>query len=74
MPDAGGLFCLPVYRIVETREGPVKKLLLGLVVAFAAFYLFTQPVGAAEAIKGAAAAVGVAFESIIEFITALIRG
>jgi hypothetical protein len=44
---------------------------MGLVVAFAAFYLFTQPVSAAEAIRNAAAAVGVAFESIIEFITAL---
>ena len=49
----------------------MKKLLLGLVIAFAAFYLLTQPSGAAEAIKGAAAAVGVAFESIIEFLTAL---
>ncbi len=49
----------------------MKKVLIGLVVAFAAFYLFTQPVGAAEAIKGAASAVGVAFESLIDFLTAL---
>jgi hypothetical protein len=49
----------------------MKKVLVGLVIAFAAFYLMTQPAGAAEAIKGAAAGVGVAFESIIEFLTAL---
>lgn len=49
----------------------MKKILLGLVIAFAAFYLVTQPAGAADAIKGAAAAVGVAFESIIRFLTAL---
>ena len=49
----------------------MKKVLVGLVVAFAAFYLITQPADAADAIKGAASAVGVAFESIIEFLTAL---
>ncbi len=52
-------------------ENSVKKVLTGLVVAFAAFYLFTQPVGAADAIRGAAAGVQTAFESIIRFITAL---
>jgi len=54
-----------------TKESTMKKLLLGLVVAFAAFYLFTQPVGAADAIKGAAAAVGDGFEALIRFLTAL---
>jgi hypothetical protein len=49
----------------------MKKLLIGLVVAFAAFYLFTQPVGAADAIKGAAAAVVDGFEAVIQFLTAL---
>ena len=49
----------------------MKKVLVGLVIAFAAFYLLTQPAGAAEAIKGAASAVGVAFESLISFFTAL---
>lgn len=49
----------------------MKKVLIGLVVAFAAFYLFTQPVGAADAIKGAAAAVGDGFEALIQFLTAL---
>jgi multisubunit Na+/H+ antiporter MnhE subunit len=54
-------------------EFRVRKLLIGLVVAFCLFYLFSQPAGAAEAVRGAADAVGVAFESIIEFITALFR-
>jgi hypothetical protein len=49
----------------------MKKLLMGLVIAFAAFYLISQPANAAEAIRGAAGAVGVAFESVIEFLTAL---
>jgi hypothetical protein len=52
-------------------ENTMQKLLVGVVVAFAAFYLLSQPAGAADAVKGAASAVGVAFESIIEFITAL---
>ena len=54
-----------------TKESTMKKLLIGLVVAFAAFYLFTQPVGAADAIKGAAAAVVDGFEAVIQFLTAL---
>ena len=49
----------------------MRKLGIGLVVAFALFYLLTQPAGAAHAVRGAADAVMVAFESLIEFITAL---
>ena len=49
----------------------MQKLLVGVVVAFAAFYLLSQPAGAADAVKGAATGVGGAFESIIEFISAL---
>ena len=48
-----------------------KKGLVLLVIAFAAFYLLTQPIGAADAVKGAAVAVGDAFEAVIRFITAL---
>ncbi len=51
----------------------MRKLGIGLVVAFALFYLVTQPEGAAQAVRGAADAVMVAFNSIIEFITALFR-
>ena len=49
----------------------MKKLLAGLVIAFAAFYLLSQPAGAADAVRGAVSAVGTAFESLIAFITAL---
>jgi len=49
----------------------MQKLLVGIVIAFAAFYLLSQPEGAADAVKGAASAVGTAFESLIAFITAL---
>lgn len=49
----------------------MQKLLVGLVVAFALFYLFSQPQGAADAVRGAASAVGLAFNSLIQFITAL---
>ena len=49
----------------------MRKLAIGLVIAFALFYMLTQPVGAAQAVRGAADAVGVAFNSIIEFISAL---
>ncbi len=38
-----------------------KKLLIWTVIAFAAFYLFTQPTSAAGAVRGAAGAVGEAF-------------
>lgn len=49
----------------------MRKLGIGLVAAFALFYLITQPEGAAQAVRGAADAVMVAFNSIIEFISAL---
>ena len=52
-------------------ENTMRKLLVGVVVAFAAFYLLSQPAGAADAVRGAALAVGVAFNSVIEFATAL---
>ncbi|MGH3356209.1 MAG: hypothetical protein ACRDOJ_09950 [Nocardioidaceae bacterium] len=48
-----------------------KKGLTLLVVAFAAFYLLTQPEGAAGAIQGAGEAVMSAFEQIVRFVTAL---
>ena len=49
----------------------MRKLAIGLVIAFALFYMLTQPAGAAQAVRGAADAVGVAFNSILEFISAL---
>ncbi|HEY3004119.1 MAG TPA: hypothetical protein VGJ44_17365 [Kribbellaceae bacterium] len=48
-----------------------KKLLIWTVIAFAAFYLFTQPQNAASAVRGAAGGVGDAFGAIIQFISAV---
>ncbi|TWD75284.1 hypothetical protein FB561_6722 [Kribbella amoyensis] len=48
-----------------------KKLLIWSVIAFAGFYLFTQPAGAADAVGGAFSAVGDGFQSVITFLTAL---
>ena len=48
-----------------------KKLLIWALIAFAAFYLFTQPTNAANAVGGAFSAVGSAFSSVITFLTAL---
>ena len=49
----------------------VKKTLIWLAIAFAVFYLISQPSGAAGAIKGAATGVQAAFNSIITFFTSL---
>ncbi|MGH3814325.1 MAG: hypothetical protein ACRDUV_18050 [Pseudonocardiaceae bacterium] len=49
-----------------------KKVLLLLVVAFAAFYLFTRPQGAAAAVQGAAGGLGQVFEQLVRFMTALV--
>ena len=48
-----------------------KKLLIWSVIAFAGFYLFTQPANAADAVGGAFSAVGDAFSSMITFLSAL---
>ena len=50
-----------------------KKPLVWVVIAFAAFYLFTQPVNAASAVGGAGSAVGQAFGSVITFLSALFK-
>lgn len=49
----------------------MKKLLGLLIVAFALFYLFTQPHHAAQAVRTALDTVVVGFNNIIEFIGAL---
>jgi hypothetical protein len=51
----------------------MKKLLSVAVVAFALFYLLTQPQHAAEAVRGGIAVVGDAFNALITFVTALFR-
>lgn len=49
----------------------MKKLLVGLSIAFVGYYLFTEPVGAADAVRGAASAVGNGFESVVAFFSRL---
>jgi len=49
----------------------MKKLAAGLVVAFALFYLLTQPANAAELAKGAGDVLREAFNALIKFITTL---
>ena len=49
----------------------IKRMLLVLVVGFVLFYLVNQPQGAADAVRGAAAAVGTAVSSLITFFNAL---
>lgn len=49
----------------------MKKLMGGVLIAFLLFYLLTQPANAADAVKGAGAVVGDAFNAAITFFTAL---
>lgn len=49
----------------------IKRTLALLVVAFAVFYLLTQPEAAADAIRGAASAIGTGFDAVIRFFGAL---
>jgi hypothetical protein len=48
-----------------------KKLLTWFVIAFVAFYLFTEPQSAADAVRGAFSAVGDAFGSLVTFFSSL---
>lgn len=48
-----------------------KKGVTLLAIAFAAFYLFTQPENAADAVRGALSAVGDGFQAVIRFFNAL---
>ena len=51
----------------------MKKLLGGLAIAFALFYLLTQPQSAAEVVRGAGDVLSDAFNAVISFISALFR-
>jgi hypothetical protein len=51
----------------------MKKLLGGVVIAFALFYLLTQPQSAAEVVRGAGGVVGDAFNAVITFISAVFQ-
>jgi hypothetical protein len=51
----------------------LKKLVGVLVVAFVAFYLFTEPQASADAVRRAVAVVGDAFGAMVTFLSALFR-
>lgn len=51
----------------------MKKLLGVAAIAFALFFLLTQPQTAADAVRGAVSVVAGAFNALITFVTALFR-
>lgn len=51
----------------------MRKVVLLVVIAFAAFYLLTQPVAAADAVRGAVDAIFDAFEQLVRFASRLFR-
>jgi hypothetical protein len=55
----------------NTMTDAAKKGITFLVIAFALFYLVTQPEGAATAVKVAISAIVTAFDAIIKFFNAL---
>lgn len=52
----------------------VKRLVIGLVIAFALFYLITRPQDAAAAVQGAIGAVWGAGAAVVEFFVSLANG
>ena len=52
----------------------VKKLLTYAVVAFVIFYLFTQPAGAAAAVKGVVTGISTGADRLSMFMTSLLAG
>ena len=51
----------------------MKRLLGVVAIAFAVFYLLTQPQQAADVVRGVGTVLGDAFNAVIEFMTALFR-
>jgi len=49
----------------------VKKVLIVVLVVFAAFFLYQEPTAAADVFKGAFSVVGNVLETFIEFLNAL---
>lgn len=52
----------------------IKRIVLVLVIAFAAFYLITRPQDAADAVQGAVGAVWGAGVAVVDFLMALATG
>ena len=59
-------------RLFATN-GLMKKLLGVAAIAFALFFLLTQPQTAADAVRGGVSVVAGAFNALITFVTALFR-
>jgi hypothetical protein len=51
----------------------MKRLMGVVLIAFALYYLLTQPQAAADAVRGAGGVVGDAFNAAITFLTALVK-
>lgn len=49
----------------------MKKVVSTALIAFALFFVFTQPQSAADVVKGAGTIVQATFNSFIDFVTAL---
>jgi len=49
----------------------MKKVVVLIVIAFAAFYMLTQPEAAADAVRGAVDSLFEGFEQLIRFVTRL---
>jgi hypothetical protein len=65
---------LPVFRTHcqgDPMTDAAKKGITFLVIAFALFYLVTQPAAAADAVKAIGDGIGQAFQAIIKFFDAL---
>ncbi len=74
-----GEFALRGDRTVVDRRDPsavklVKRIVIGLVIAFAVFYLVTRPQDAANAVQGAFGAVWGAGIAVTDFFVALANG
>ncbi|MEP7088916.1 MAG: hypothetical protein ABI776_02315 [Nocardioidaceae bacterium] len=52
----------------------MRKMLGVVVLAFAVYYLLTQPAAAADVVRGAVAVVGNAFNAVVKFLSALFSG
>ena len=51
----------------------MKKVLGVVAIAFAVFYLVSEPTNAADAVRGAVGIVGDAFQAFVTFATALFK-
>lgn len=55
----------------QEMETGMRKLLVVIVVAFAAFYLFTEPQASADVVRNAVGVLGQGAKAVVTFLTAL---